>query len=229
MSGAAFVDADGTLVGTNIVRVSLFLARRAAGLGGRAGFLGRVLSGLPRLALAEARGERGRVNEIHYASYRGVSEDRLQSLADELFEEVVRPAILPGAREFVAEHRTRGVRPVLVTGALDFVVRPLARTLGIEDVAANSLLFAHGVATGALRRPILAGAAKAAWVRGYAQRNALDLAHCFAFADDVADVPLLSVVGHPVALNPTPALARLAREQHWPVARLRAPERRDHA
>ena len=78
------------------------------------------------------------------------------------------------------------------------------------------------MATGWLRRPVLAGPAKAAWVRRFAELEAIDLARSYAYADDVADVPLLSVVGHPTAVNPSGDLGRVARDNHWPVLELRA-------
>ena len=224
----AFFDLDGTVLEGNVLRASLYFARRAAGLGGRVGWLSHLAGSLPLVAMAEATGQRARLNEIHFSGFRGVSEHRLRYLARDLFDEVLRPRIFPGIRELIAEHARSGVRPVLVTGALDFVAAPVARHLGIESWAANRLVFERGVATGRLRRPVLAGPAKAAWVRRYAEREGIDLARSYAYADDVADVPLLSVVGHPTAVNPSGGLGRVARENHWPVLDLRA-ERQLHA
>jgi HAD superfamily hydrolase (TIGR01490 family) len=221
VSAAAFFDVDGTLSDTNIVRTTLYLARRAASARERVGWLARIGASLPVLALAELSGERGRVNEIHYATFRGVSEDRLRILSRSLFDELVRPSLYAEANELVQKHAAAGVRVVFVSGALDFIVEPLARHFGVEDFAANQLLFDRSIATGRLRRPILAGAAKAAWVRRYAQRNEIDLARSFAFADDMADVPMLACVGHPAAVNPSATLERIARENRWPTLKLR--------
>jgi HAD superfamily hydrolase (TIGR01490 family) len=225
---AAFFDLDGTILEGNVVRASLYFARRAAGLGGRMAWLSHLAATLPVLAVGEVVGHRARVNELHFAGFRGASEDRLRYLARDLFDEVLRPRIFPGIRELVAEHRAAGVQPVLVTGALDFVAAPVARHLGIDAWAANRLVFERGIATGRLRRPVLAGAAKATWARRYAEREGIDLARSHAYADDAADVPLLSVVGHPAAVNPSAGLARVARENHWPVLHLRR-ERSVHA
>jgi HAD superfamily hydrolase (TIGR01490 family) len=220
MTRAAFFDLDGTVLEGNVLRASLYFARRAAGLGGRVGWLSHFAATLPLVAWAEASGRRGLLNEIHFDGFRGASEDRLRVLARSLFDEVLRPRIFPEIRQLVAEHKAAGVRTVLVTGALDFVTAPVARHLGVDDWAANRLVFERGVATGRLRRPVLAGTAKAAWVRRFAEREGVELERSFAYADDVADLPLLSVVGHPAAVNPTRGLARVAHENHWPVLRL---------
>jgi HAD superfamily hydrolase (TIGR01490 family) len=227
VKAAAFFDLDGTVVDGNILRSSLYLARRAAGLGGRIAWLSQMAGTLPLLAAAELAGWRSSVNELHYAGFRGTSEDRLRLLARDLFDEVLRPRIFPAIRELIAEHAAAGVRPVLLTGALDVVAAPIARHLGVDTWAANRLVYERGVATGRLQHPVLAGAAKASWVRRFAEREGVDLGRCHAYADDLADLPLLAVVGHPSAVNPSAGLARVARENRWPVLRLE--RRRSHS
>lgn len=130
-----------------------------------------------------------------------------------------------GARDLVAGDRRAGFLTVLVTGALDVVAAPLARHLGIERVAANSLaLDAAGIATGELAPPVLAGPEKAVWVRRFAAAEAIDLERSRAYADDTADLPFLSSVGRPVAVNPDRKLRATAQAHGWPVLALeRAP------
>jgi len=108
---------------------------------------------------------------------------------------------------------------VLVTGSPDFMVAPLARRLKVLDFAANRLVYRQGVATGVLQEPVMAGSEKAAWCADYALAKGLDLSACWAYADSYYDLPFLSAVGHPVAVNPDGALEAFARSRHWPVIR----------
>ena len=171
------------------------------------------------MALAELV-DRRRFNELLFANYEGISRDRLLILADEAFDSVIKRAIYPGARELVQRCRAEGHEVVLVSGALDFLMERLARHLGATGVIANRLDFKDGYATGKLLRPIVAGPEKARLVREWAREHEADLADCFAYSDSYSDVPMLSVVGHPCAVNPDLRLAKLAMTYDWPVVHL---------
>ena len=108
-------------------------------------------------------------NEIFYRSYEGASEDRLVVLAEELFEDVIKPNIYPRAKDLIEESRRAGCRQVLLSGALDFTMRPLARYLGVDDLIANQLEFVDNYATGKLKKPFVAGATKADIMRDVRQ------------------------------------------------------------
>ncbi len=92
---AAFFDVDGTLVGTNIVHAFAFYAMNQGSIFGTAWRTARTVAGVP-LYWALDKANRKAFNEVFYRSYRGISEDRLVVLADELFERVLRPAVHPG-------------------------------------------------------------------------------------------------------------------------------------
>jgi len=63
----------------------------------------------------------------------------------------------------------------------------------------------------------LHGQAKADAVRVLAEREGLDLARCAAYSDSANDIPMLSLVGHPCAINPDARLRAHAREHGWRV------------
>jgi len=138
-------------------------------------------------------------------------------LADELFEDVIKPNIYPRAKDLIEESRRAGCRQVLLSGALDFTMRPLAKYLGADDLIANQLEFDDGYATGKLKKPFVAGATKADIMRHYAREHDIDLAQSWAYTDSFSDYPMLAVVGHPTACNPDLRLRSLARSYDWPV------------
>src|SRR5207245_9075746 len=93
--------------------------------------------------------------------YEGQSEDRRRFLAEEMSEEVLKPSMFEGPYDLLAESRRAGLTNVLVSGALDFTIAPLAQHLGVDDVLANRMEFKGGIATGKLIPPELAGPHKA--------------------------------------------------------------------
>ncbi len=217
---ASYFDVDGTLVATNVIHPTLFyLANQPTPLA-TLGRLGRAFMRAPTMALAELV-DRRMFNELLYGVYEGISEDRLLLLAEEVFDDVLKPSIFPGARALVERSREDGRKVVFVSGALDFVIQLLADYLGADEVIANRLEIKNGFATGKLLKPVVAGPEKARLIRDHARANGHDLDHCFAFSDSYSDVPMLSVVGHPAAVNPDGRLRMLAKAYSWPSFNLK--------
>jgi HAD superfamily hydrolase (TIGR01490 family) len=218
---ASYFDVDGTLVSTNLVHPTLFYLLNQATPLHSAAKLGLALAKAPWMALAELR-DRRLFNEMLFSAYEGVSEDRLLSLAEEAFAKVIKPRIYPAAKDFVKASRDKGQDVVLVSGALDFLMKFLADHLGATDVIANRLEIKDRFATGKLLRPVVAGPEKARIVRDHARSKGHDLDECFAYSDSYSDVPMLSIVGYPAAINPDRKLYLLAQAYHWPIFRLEA-------
>ena len=219
MAGAAFYDLDGTLVSTNLVHVFAFYARNDQGILKSLSRTAATVAGLPLFLAADAY-SRKVFNDIFFKWYKGQSEDRLRYLSEDLFEEVIRPAVYPGTLQLLEKSRSVGLRQVVVTGALDITIQPLMRYLDITEYAANRLEFVEGRATGRLKPPIMASATKASWIRTYSEKEGLALNDCYAYADSMSDLPMLSVVGHPTATNPDLRLKSTALRHDWPIVSL---------
>ncbi|MEO6774584.1 MAG: HAD-IB family hydrolase [Kofleriaceae bacterium] len=215
-NSAAFYDVDGTLIKINIVHAFAFYAARHPGLLDSAKRSVKTALSLPVFWAADKLSRKW-FNEIFYRSYEGASEDRLVVLADELFEDVIKPNIYPRARDLIEDSKRAGVRQVLISGALDFTMKPLAKYLGVDDLIANKLEFVDHYATGKLEKPFVAGATKADLMRAYAKQHAIELGESWAYTDSFSDYPMLAVVGHPTACNPDFRLRSLARSYDWPV------------
>jgi HAD superfamily hydrolase (TIGR01490 family) len=218
-NSAAFYDVDGTLIRTNIVHSFAYYAARQPSLYRSARETLRTALSIP-LFLVSDKISRKWFNELFYKRYAGVSRDRLETLAEELFEDVIEPAIYPGARELIAESRRAGCKQVLVSGALDFTMAPLARSLDVDDFIANKLEFRDGYATGNLGKPFVAGPTKAQIIRDYAAARGIDLAASYAYSDSYSDVPMLAVCGRPTAVNADSRLRTVARSYDWPCISL---------
>jgi HAD superfamily phosphoserine phosphatase-like hydrolase len=123
--------------------------------------------------------------------------------------------------ELLTKSRSLGLRQVVITGALDIMVKPLMVHMGVDDFVANRLEFVNGLATGRLLPPVLASASKASWIRTYAEREGINLNDSFAYTDSMSDLPMLSVVGHPAAVNPDMRLRATALHHDWPILNLK--------
>ena len=217
---ASFYDLEGTLVSTNLVHTLGFYARRQQGLLKTVKKSVGTLAKLPLFGATDLY-SRNVFNEFFFRSYEGESEDRLRYFSVELFEDVLKPAIFPGTRDLIEKSKKLGHRQIVVTGALDFSVKPMCDFLGIDDFAANRLEFVNGYATGRLLPPVMASATKAKWIREYAEKNDINLSESYAYSDSISDLPMLSIVGHPVAVSPDFRLKQTALQHDWAILNLK--------
>ena len=216
---ASYFDVDGTLVRTSLLHPTLYYMLHQRSPMRSLQKLARAVVKSPQLVWAELQ-DRRMFNEALFTSFEGISRDRLLILADDAFESVLKKAIYPHARDLVSRSRDEGHDVVLVSGALDFLMTRLADHLGATHVIANRLEIKDNYATGRLLRPVVAGPEKARLIREHARDHGHDLNDCFAYSDSYSDVPMLSVVGYPAAVNPDTRLHRLARTYGWPVLTL---------
>jgi HAD superfamily hydrolase (TIGR01490 family) len=220
LAAAAFYDLEGTLVSTNLVHTLGFYSRNQQGLMRSVKQTAATVLSLPLFAVTDQY-SRKVFNDLFFTRYKGESQDRLRYFAEELFEGVLKPAVFPGAFELIEKSRSLGLRQVVVTGALDMSVEPLMKFLRIDDYACNRLEFVNGIATGRLLPPVLAAATKASWIRNFAERERISLSESYAYSDSMSDLPMLSIVGHPAAVNPDMRLRQTALHHDWPVLNLK--------
>lgn len=213
---AAFYDLDGTLVDLNLVHIALYVLSNLGEWTNRVSYLASFAARAPRLYVAEQR-DRRVLNIVLFEAFKGISRDRLFELGEEYCDRVLMDHLYPHGLDLIESNRAAGLEPVLVTGSPDFVIAPLARRLRISDFVANRLAYSRGRATGRLVEPIIATEEKADWCETYAQARGIDLADCWGYADSHYDLPFLSAVGHPVAVNPDRRLAATASSRHWPI------------
>jgi HAD superfamily hydrolase (TIGR01490 family) len=149
--------------------------------------------------------------------FRGQSEAELEEQARVWCEEAVVRTIYPRAAELLREHEQQGHIVAIVSGATKFVVRPLAERLGVRHFLYTRLEVEKGRFTGRVVEPICFEEGKIYWIQQFIEQQGIDLAKSFFYTDSITDLPLLDLVGHPVAVNPDPLLYRAAVRRRWPV------------
>jgi HAD superfamily hydrolase (TIGR01490 family) len=150
------------------------------------------------------------------ATLEGLSVDELRALVGDSMESVLRPLVYAEPLRLVETHRARGERVYVVSGSLQEIVEHVAADLGFDGAIGSLCEIVDGRYTGRPLR-IALGEEKASALRDLAAREGLDLVACTAYSDSVSDLPFLEAVGHPVAVNPDPALRRAALARGWPV------------
>jgi phosphoserine phosphatase len=125
--------------------------------------------------------------------------------------------IWSGTHALARLHLDAGQRVWLVTAAPVDLGAVIAQRLGLTGAIGTIAEIEDGVYTGRLVGDLMHGPAKAAAITDLAAREGLVLSRCSAYSDSANDLPMLSAVGRPVAVNPDPALARAARERGWEI------------
>lgn len=222
----AFFDVDNTIIrGASSFHLGVGLYRR--------GFLTK--RDIVRFALHQARyqafGEnRRQIDDVRSRALSiiaGHSVAELKAIAEDVWDEVLSLRIYPGTRRLLDDHLAAGHTVWLVTATPLEVGELIARRLGATGALGTVAEHVDGHYTGRLIGDMLHGQAKATAVLDLAARDGLDLAESFAYGDSMNDVPILSSVGHPCAINPDARLRRHAAEVGWPVREFR--NRRRHA
>ena len=150
---------------------------------------------------------------------RGLTRERLEELARESFA-ALRRDLRSRSAALVARLQAEGWRVVFATTSLDLIVAPLAGHLGVTEVVASRLEFVDGRATGRFEGPPLLREEKKRRVLEYLRARGERPEDCAFYSDSILDLPLLEVVGRPVAVNPDRRLARTARRRGWSILRL---------
>ncbi len=139
----------------------------------------------------------------------------LMSIGEEIYDEYMADRIWPGTRSLAQAHLDAGQKVWLVTAAPVETATIIARRLGLTGALGTVAESIDGVYTGKLVGEPLHGPAKAEAVRALAAAEGLDLGRCAAYSDSHNDIPMLSLVGHPYAINPDAKLRKHAKDRDW--------------
>jgi HAD superfamily hydrolase (TIGR01490 family) len=216
LSAAAFFDVDNTMM----VGASMF--HFAKGLAARNFFswrdLVRFTARQTRLRLrGETHGDLHSSRESALAFVAGKRVDEIVALGEEIYDEEMSGRIWRGTETLARLHIDSGQRVWLVTATPVELARIIAQRLGLTGALGTVAESVDGVYTGHLVGEVLHGEAKAAAVRTLARTEGLELASCSAYSDSINDLPMLSLVGRAVAVNPDSALRAEARRRGWEI------------
>jgi len=151
----------------------------------------------------------------------GHTRDELVSLSHEIFDSRLVQRLWPETVAVAHAHLKAGREVWLISATAQEVADVIAERLELTGALGTRLDTVDGVFTGQLVDGICHGGRKAVVARGLAAARRIDLAHCWAYSDSHNDIPLLELVGHPVAVNPDATLRRYALARGWPIMRMK--------
>ncbi|MEU4098468.1 HAD-IB family hydrolase [Streptomyces sp. NPDC026673] len=212
---AAFFDLDNTVMqgaaifhfGRGLYKRKFFQSRDLARFAWQQAYF--------RIAGSEDPEHMQEVRDSALSIIKGHRVEELMSIGEEIYDEYMADKIWPGTRALAQAHLDAGQRVWLVTAAPVETATIIARRLGLTGALGTVAEHVDGVYTGRLVGEPLHGPSKAEAVKALAGAEGLELPRCAAYSDSSNDIPMLSLVGHPYAINPDSRLRKHAREKGW--------------
>ena len=210
---AAVFDVDRTLIPattTERIFIRYLLRRRVLSVRAVLNTLRVVLKNLRYATPYEAiRRQRAYLSGLPY--------DMMSAFARRCFETEIRPRLSQAGLEAIRRHKAQGHTIVLLSGSLDFLLRPLADYVGADHLIAARMEVVHGRLTGRILGPYPYGSHKAALIRHFATEHGLDFSQSYCYADHHTDHEVLSLFGNPIVVNPRRRMRQIARRRGWPI------------
>jgi HAD superfamily hydrolase (TIGR01490 family) len=215
-NAAAFFDLDKTIIAKSS---ALAFGRPflASGLINRRAVLKAAYAQFVYMIAGADAEQMDRLRDEMTATVTGWPAQQVRDIVAETLHDVVDPLIYAEAATLIEQHKAAGDAVVIVSSSGEELVGPIGDMVGADAVVATRLVEdADGRYTGEIEYYAY-GETKAIAVRDLAAQHGWKLADCSAYSDSITDVPLLTAVGHPVAVNPDRALRRYATERGWPI------------
>jgi HAD superfamily hydrolase (TIGR01490 family) len=154
---------------------------------------------------------------IHLADMcTGWDVEQVKSIVGETLHDIVDPLVFAEAADLIADHKLCGRDVVVVSASGEEIVAPIARALGATHAMATRMVVEDGKYTGEVGFYCY-GQGKVEAIRELAAQEGYALEHCYAYSDSITDLPMLTAVGHPTAVNPDRALRKESATRGWPM------------
>jgi len=211
---AAFFDFDQTLIEVETGRMAMEWMRDNRMI--LPGFMLRVLTAnvLYKLGLLSEE----RMVRVMLTFYKGKKLEDFRKGSEKFYREYLQPYLAPAILSRVEFHRERGHLLVLISASLRYLLEPVMNDLGFDVLLCTDLEEGeNGLLTGRPIWPVCIKDHKKSVTLKIAREYGLNLEQAYAYGDSHSDLPLLELVGHPHAVEPSPLLEKIARQREWPI------------
>ncbi|MGL4319074.1 MAG: HAD family hydrolase [Pseudomonas sp.] len=147
----------------------------------------------------------------------GRTEEEVEFVVGPFVEDVIEPIIYSDAMRCLARHRAAGDRLLVISASAHFLVSAIAERLGVEEVLAIDLEQKHGCYSGQTSGVLTYREGKVQRLHDWLASKNESLAGAHFYSDSRNDLPLLSLVDHPHAVNPDPVLKAHALQAGWEI------------
>jgi len=210
---AAFFDMDHTITWKNSGLSSVKYAKKQGLVETGHLMKGIIKIALYRLSLLNIE----RWYEENMANIAGLPVENMEHFSSMWFDDMTKKAIYKEAVQRIEDHRDKGHRVVIITNSPSFFVQPVADALEVSEIICTRVEVKDGILTGKLIKPLCYGEGKRHYAQTWAERNNIDLDRSYFYTDSYFDLPLMKVVGNPIATNPDMKLKKAALKNNWPI------------
>ena len=211
---AAFFDFDETLISVNSSKIG-FKWLYEHGMLSRA-FILKVMIAVflnRRNIISEKR-----MADVMITFYKDKKLADFKAGASEFYFDYLKPHLAPKIVEKLEFHREKGHILVIVSGSIRYYLEPAAKDLGIQHLVCTDLEEnSNGLLTGKAKGQVCIGNHKKELTLKLVNKLMIDLENSYAYGDNQADIPLLKLVGNPVAVEPSATLKKVAQKNNWPI------------
>jgi HAD superfamily hydrolase (TIGR01490 family) len=148
--------------------------------------------------------------------------EEFQLGAAAFYQEQLKPRLAPNILKRVEQHHQEGHALVLISGSIRYLLEPVVEDLGFDHLLCTDLeVGPDGLLTGKAKGPLCLDSTKRVLSEKLAEEAHIDLASSYAYGNHQSDLPLLELVGHPYAVEPTEPLKNVALKNEWPILKFR--------
>ena len=144
----------------------------------------------------------------------------LNQLHEKFMEEKIRPIMMPASFKLIEKHKQAGDEPIIITATNRFVTEPIAREFGIDNIIATEPEILNNRYTGKVAGTPCFQHGKVERLEQWLQDTGHSLQGSWFYSDSHNDIPLLSLVTHPIAVDPDVSLEQHARKLGWDIISL---------
>ena len=213
--GAVFFDLDRTIISGSSVFLLGWAAYRAGMVTNRE-LATDVANAISFLFTGASDEETDAVKNRVLQAIAGVPVERMAELGHQIIPRL-ESEVRREARGLIDLHHAADRDTYIVSASPIEIVGDFAEAIGLTGGIGTVAAVENGVYTGELAEPFCYGEGKATAIRKLADERGYDLRLSYAYTDSAGDLPMLDIVGHPVAVNPDRALETIAYRRGWPI------------
>ncbi|MBP1745332.1 MAG: HAD-superfamily hydrolase [Firmicutes bacterium] len=159
--------------------------------------------------------------EYGFRFLQGLDTSQFDRMIGDFFSKSLQHAFFRNAKELVQKHNNGRSEIMLVSNAIEPIVKKAGSHLGIKNCVGTKLEIKNNKLTGKIAGNIMLGFNKIHPIKSHVANNNLTLADSWAYSDHISDLPVMEMVSNPVAVNPERNLHRKAINRNWPVLMLK--------
>lgn len=145
----------------------------------------------------------------------------LDILHQQFMRDIIEPMKLDQAETLINHHRQAGDRVLVITSTNRFIVEPICKSLGIDEIIATDLQIIDGKYTGKVDGTPTFKEGKVERFNQWLKEQNTNNEGSYFYSDSINDMPMLLEVAYPIAVDPDPALRKEAESRHWEIISLR--------